>query len=279
MSETQYTTNRIATILSKLGNTEEGVDVYLQPQTDPVFRYFLMEDLQTGITLTSPALKDSSIINVAAGHGFTATGEYLVIREGDAFEQLAVTGVSTNAISVEMPVARTYAVETSLVTRGNIQMNVDGSSTPRKFHCRLTSAVGTATPVNIKAAIITMAHGANVPDDGRFGGLVATGFNGLHFRKENGFYYNLGNYKNNQEFRTIGADVNYTQKAPAGTYGTIITIPLEGTFGKVLQLDPRINDSVAGYVRDDLSPTAGMASMITTVLGSYTTFLPPYTDV
>ena len=114
-----------------------------------------------------------------------------------------------------------------------------------------------------------MQHGANVPDDGKFGGISAL-TNGMYFRKENGERVNLGNYISNQSFKDVGAFVEYTQKAPAGTYATNITFDVENIFGQVIRVNPRTNDFILARVRDDQNSGAGMAKMSISLVGSFT---------
>ena len=250
---------------------QKEIDVHIQSQTSQLFQYFLMDEQKTDITLTSAISMDNEIINVSAGHGFTAaSGEYIVIRNGDSFVQAKVTGVSTNAISIEIPVSVDIPI-TASVMRGNINMNVDGLSTPIdfKYTSNCCGSEEAQIPIDIGTVIITMQHGANVPDDGKFGGITAL-TNGMYFRKENGERINLGNYISNQSFKDVGADVEYTQKAPAGTYATNITFDIERIFGQVVRVNPRTNDFILAKVRDDIDAGSGMAKMSISLVGSFT---------
>ena len=248
----------------------EGVDVNIQSQTSPLFQYFLMDEQKTDISLTSEISIDASVINVSSGHGFTAaSGEYILVRNGDVFTQTKVKSVATDAITVEMPIDSRYPVFGTTVIRGNINMNIDGSAAPTDFICLLPESSGAQIPIDISTIILTMQHGSNVPDDAKFGGLTAL-TNGIYFRKVNGDRLNLGNYQNNQRFRDIGAEVLYTEKAPAGTNGTIIKLPLEDVFGQVIRLNPRTNDCFLGHVRDDIDAVSGMVKMTVSLIGSLT---------
>lgn len=250
---------------------QKDIDNNPQSQTSPLFQYYLINEQKTDITLTAAISADDTVINVSAGHGFTAaTGEYLVVRNGDQFSQFAVVSVATNAITIDIPAATGFPI-TSGVIRGNSSMNVDGSSTPVdfKYSSNHSGALSPTIPVDISAVVITMQHGSNVPDDGRFGGLGAL-TNGLYFRKVNGASVNLGNYKTNQDFKDRGAFVEYTSKAPAGTNGTSIEFDLEKSFGQVMRVDPRDTDYMLAQVRDDIDATAGMAKMTISLIGSLT---------
>ena len=253
------------------GGHQKEIDVHIQSQTSQLFQYFLINEQKIDIMLTAPISMDDEVINVSAGHGFTgASGEYIVIRNGDIFTQSKVIGVVTNAITIEMPVSVDIPV-TAGVMRGNINMNVDGSSTSVdfKYTSNCCGSENALIPIDIGTVIITMQHGANVPDDGKFGGLAAL-TNGIYFRKENGERVSLGNYISNQSFKDVGADVEYTQKAPAGTNATNITFDIERIFGQVVRVNPRTNDFILAKIRDDIDIGSGMAKMSISLVGSFT---------
>ena len=244
----------------------DGIDVHIQSQTSALFRYFLMIEQKTDITLTAAIEMDDQVVNVSAGHGFTAaSGEYMVVRYGDLFTQTKVTAVSTNAITVSMPISSDFP-DTSTVIRGNINMNIDGNAVPTDFKFAFP---GATIPIDLSTIILTMQHGANVPDDGKFGGLAAIA-KGVYFRKVNGGRVSLGNYINNQAFKDVGASVEYTSKAPAGTNGTNIRLGIESIFGQVIRMDPRTEDQFIGHVRDDVDAVTGMAKMTVAIIGSFT---------
>ena len=52
-------------MLTKLGNSDDGVDVYIQSNTTRFFRYFLINEIKTDITLTQAVAVDDSVINVS----------------------------------------------------------------------------------------------------------------------------------------------------------------------------------------------------------------------
>lgn len=250
---------------------QKEIDVHIQSQTSQLFQYFLMNEQKMDITLTAPISMDDVIINVSAGHGFiAAAGEYIVIRDGDIFSQAKVISVSTNAITIDMPCAADIPATASVI-RGNVNMNVNGSITPIdfKYSSNCCGSQNAIIPIDIGKVVITMQHGTNTPDDGKFGGLSAL-TNGLFFRKENGIRLNLGNYIYNQSFKDVGATVEYTEKAPAGTKGTNIVFDIERIFGQVIRMNPRLDEFILAKVRDNLSTGAGMAKLAVSLIGSFT---------
>lgn len=244
-----------------------GTDVFIQDSTSPLFQYFFMRELKTDIALTSPVSIGDEVIDVSPGHGFTGVaGEQIVLFENNRYLQLAVTNVVGDAISIEEPSTVEYSIAGAVVVRGNILMNVDGSGGDINFDVTLRRF---DVPVDISQVIITMQHGANVPDDGKFGGLAAL-TNGIYFHKHDGAIFSMGNYTSNQAFKDTGGIVEYTDKAPAGTNATNIAFDIKKVFGQVIRLDPRTNDFLRGTVRDNIDAGEGMAKLTASLIGSYT---------
>lgn len=245
-----------------------GIDVNIQSQTSPVFQYLLMNEIKTDITLTSQIEVDDVVVNVSAGHGFTAVdGEFMVCRNGDTFFQLRVKSVATNAITIEAPIDSVFPVIGTSVIRGNINMNIDGSTTPVDFKFGLNDP-STSIPIDISAVIVTMQHTAE-GGDGLFGAIAPLSL-GLFLRKVNGENRSLGNYTTNQEFRDVGADIAYTDKGAGANFATNITIDLEKVFKQVIRIDPVDDDVIYARVRDDLTLTAKLTKLTISILGSFT---------
>lgn len=230
-----------------------NVDVTLQSSINPVWQYFLMQEQKTDITLTSAIAENDDVINVSAGHGFTAVaGEYIVVRCGDLFLQMEVKSVASDAITVFMPIDTDFPDNCS-VMRGNINMNVNGSITPVDFEFTSdkNGGVDPVIPIDMATVKITMQH-ATAGDDSLFGNLAAL-TNGFYFRKKDGSFMNFGNYKSNQKFKDLGAKVTYTDKAGGGNFSTEIEFDLKEIFTQEVRLDPRTVDKILGKVRDNIA--------------------------
>jgi hypothetical protein len=250
-------------MLSKTFNSGNTKEVFIQDTTSPLFQYYLMTEEKTDITLTSDINIDDVTFEVSADHGIT-TSHYLALWEGSAFEQVKVAGVSTNTITVELPFATAFSALGTQIVRGKIDLAIDTTGTDFYFKMYNNAQI----PIDIGYFVLTMQHGANVPDDGKFGGIDAL-TNGIYFRQVDGTRINLGNYKTNQDFKDRGAIVSYTEKAPAGTNGTSILFDIKSTFGQVMRINPRLNDYFIGRLRDELE-TEGMVKFTISLLGSYT---------
>lgn len=251
---------------------QKEIDVNIQSQTSSLFQFLLMVEQKTDITLTSPISIDDTIVNVSPGHGFTSTiavpvpGEFMVCRNGNSFFQLRVVDVNVNAITVEAPIDSAYPIEGTTVVRGNTRMDIDGLVTPVDFQFSFNGDAGANVPIDIQGIVFTFQSGATVPDDGTFGGIPAL-TKGLLLRKVNSENFGLGNYTSNQEFRDVGGIIEYSDKAPSGTNATNIFIDIEGRFGQVIRLDPRIPDRIFARNQDNL---AGLDKFTISLLGSFT---------
>lgn len=243
-------------------NKKNKIDVFINDQTNPLFQYFLVQELKTDITLTSTVAKDAEIIPVSAGHGFTAvSGEMITIFDNNRYIQSRVVSVSTNDITVETPTA--FALTTNaVVIRGNRNINQNASVTPIEFLFQLRNYT---IPIDISKIIIIATHAA-AGDYSKFTGITKL-INGMWFRKENDIDFNLGNYQINEDFRLKGASVDFPDKAPSGTYATEIVFDMVDIFGQVMRFYPAIDDLFKGTSRDDLS---SITTMTISLIGSYT---------
>jgi len=247
----------------KIGANKKGkIDVFVNDQTNPLFQNFLMNELKDDITLTSPALKNAEVVSVSTGHGFTvADGEYITIYENNRWVQSRVVSVDGDDIGLDEPLAFEISTD-AIVIRGNNLLNVDGSTDEVEFSFMLRSFT---IPIDISKIIILAIHPAE-GDYTKFTGITELP-NGIWFRKENGVDFNLGNYKNNQDFRLKGATVDFPDKAPAGAFATEIVFDMVDIFGQVMRFYPEDDDTFKGTVRDALQT---ITSLQVALIGSYT---------
>lgn len=230
------------------GGQEPGasLDVFIQDQDTPPFQYYLMQNLKTDISLVTGTAVDDEVIYVDAGHGIT-TDSYLSIREGSYQSQVGVAGVVGDDITLMSPLSTAYTTAAQVI-RGNIEMNISGSYSDQVFEMDMWGT----EPVDIQTVIVTMQHGTE-GDDSKFGGITAL-TNGLLFSKvDDNLHQHLGNYKQNQDFREFGANVEYTDKAGGGNHSTNVTYDIKSIYGVVLRVDPRINGLLNATVQDNLN--------------------------
>lgn len=245
-----------------VSNADGPFDVFLQDQTTPPFHYFMMTEEKTDITLTAPIAEDDEIINVSAGHGF-AVGHMIVIAEGDLFEQVVVTAVNVNAITINIPMANAFTIAAKVI-RGNRELNIDGT-TPKEIFARIYGE-GATVPIDIINAKATMIH-AGPGDLSKFGG-ISERTNGMYLRQTNGHKLNLANYKKNQDFEDFGWKVRYDDRAGGGgEYSTIAEIDIKKIYGVAFRLFPEDSQFIKGMIRDDLT---GLLSFRIMLYGQFT---------
>lgn len=244
-----------------IGDGAKKFDVLINDQVTPPFHYYFMREDKADITLTAPAVLGSDIINVSAGHGFTAGGEFISIFDNNRYMQCKVKAVNTNAVTLDFPVTHAFSIN-AVVVRGSVDMNIDGSVTPQLFMLRIRESV---VPFDIDTFITSMVHAAE-GDDSKFGGIAAI-TNGVHVRKENAMVQNLGNYKKNSDYKSFGSSVEYTSKAGGGAYGTLIKSDLREIYGVVVRVRPAVDEIVKVIIRDNLT---GLTSMRVSALGQFT---------
>lgn len=241
---------------------QKQIDTVEQSQLEPMFQYYLMQEIKLDVTLTADSAFDADVIAVSAGHGIVI-GNRVVLCNGTSFQQCEVTNVATNNISIRNPLSFAFPAASTIVTVGNIDMNKDFSSTPADFVFRIR---GGQTPVDVSGAILTMMHTAQ-PGDNLFGGITAL-TKGIFARKIDGSVQPLGAYQKNSDFRDFGWSVTYPVKVPSEDYATEAKLNFISTFGKEVRIDPRTSDYMHVRTRDNL--LTGMSKMRASIFGSYT---------
>ena len=241
----------------------EGVDVFVQSNTNTVFQYFLINELDDTITLTADASPDDETIDVSAGHGFSA-GEMVVLWQDGYFRQITVKSVNVNELSLSVPVSLPFTVADCVVVRGSKNLAVNGT-TPKTFTFKPRAGI---VPIDIGSIIITMDHPA-AGDPSKFGDLTAL-TNGMYVRKHNGSITALGNYKKNADFNSIGGDITFYDKAGGGAFGTKVDVAINTPehYDTVIRIDSGNNDELQVRIRDDIS---AITSIEFSLLGSLTT--------
>lgn len=231
----------------------EIVENVRQDNTSAILDIYFSEKLKEDITLTQDTVPGTEpgnfVFNVSAGHGFTGGGEWLEIWENGYFAQVEVESVNVDAVTVALPIERVWTTS-AVVKRVNVDMNVDGTA-PRKF---TFSPIGTSWDVT--RFILNMTH-ASAGDDSKFGSLPAL-TNGVYARRKNngsGTFGNLFNSKTNGEFRTRAYDLNYSDKAGGGLFGTSVRRSFNGDDknGAVVRVDGASLVELEAWIRDNIS--------------------------
>ena len=225
-----------------------AVQVDIQDQWSDALFIKLHKHLGAGITLTSDASLNDTVLNVESGHGAVA-GNLICLKEGIEYYQGTVLSTTATTITLDMPLdfAFTAGAYCSPTTD---QMGVDGSGTDQEFHLQPNDGVKwDITQLNC------IINGTGVMDSAQFGDITAL-TNGLVVRKQDGqdSAKNLFNIKNNADWSLRG-NIFYDPKAPAGTSAVRINIKFGGQSesGVVIRLDGSLNQEFIIIVRDDAS--------------------------
>lgn len=231
----------------------DKLDVAIQDQTTPPFHYYLMTENKTDIGLTAGIPKDTTVIPVTSGHGFTVTApnDYIAIWEDSVFEQIKVIGVSGDNITVSMPIANPFTIAAQVV-RGKIDLNVDGSTVHVDAFFRMFGP-NAIVPIDIIGGKVVMLH-SSAGDRSKYGDLAALADgDGTFLRQNNGSSVNLGDYQNNQDYEEHGWSVEFDDKAGGGNFSTVAEIDVKKTYGVAIRFDPNLNDYFQACIRGNLS--------------------------
>lgn len=241
-------------------------DSVIQSSTNGTFFYIGQRVLDDTILLAESAVIDTDTLILTTGHNFAA-GEYITLWQYSRFQQLLVVAINVDSnadkIQVSEPLTQTYGVSTTKVIRGNIDLNVDGSSAEVEFSLKMYNMV---VPIDI-SAIVIQAFSTTVPDDGKFAGITALA-NGIYFqRRGDDGIASFGNYQKNIDFKLRHFNATYTDKAPSSGYGTELVLDVEDVYKSAVRLGIHNNQYISGKIRDDLT---GLALLRVAVIGGYT---------
>jgi hypothetical protein len=225
--------------------TTDTLDVKIQDQTTAIVDYFLCRDLLT-LTLSTDAVIDEYTITVTDATG-VVVGTYVCLQEGERAFQAKILSIATNTLTLDTPLDFSFTTAASVANR-NPQLNIDGSSTVQ---------IASLFPIagakwDITRIIMSMTHAA-AADDGKFGGISAL-TSGIVIRKSDGIHHTIFNAKTNGDLRERMFDVTFSDKAPAGQYGTSGRRSFSGQDknGVVIRLDGDLNEKLEVLIQDDL---------------------------
>jgi hypothetical protein len=246
---------------------QKEIDNNPQSQVGNKFQYFAIREDKTDILLTAAVSPGDTSVNVSAGHGFTVTpGIKITLFDGEFYHQSSIKAVNTNEIVLFDPIELPFSVASTTVVRGSSELAANNSAGV-DYQWNPVGR-GATIPIDVNKIIITFECGGSVPDLGKFGAATAL-VNKMYIRKTSSpINTNLGVFSKNRDFRDYGAKVEFTDKAPAGTNGVIITFDVEEAFTQQERFKPNLNAFVL-TCQDDMDIT-GIESMRVSILGSYT---------
>lgn len=256
--------------MSTLGNgrlvKRDTFEIY--STTPPLEWYFSQRITETNLTnpigITAGEVDCPETITVDDPTG-AAAGKYIELWEGPFFMQVEIKSVLGSDITLHMPVGFPFTIAANAYIV-NVDMNVDGSVTPQTF--RLEAGPAFTSDLYITRFVIVMTH-SGAGDDSKFGSIAAL-TNGLYFGSRGliptqigplVIVNNLFNVKTNKDLRVRTYDIDYSDKAGGGNFGTSSRKTFNGPekSGMAIPIYLQNNDSPFAIVRDNLS----VADMVT----------------
>lgn len=236
-----------------------GVPVNVQDQTSRPFDIRVNKMEITGLSLAAQPIVNSYTLQLSPGHGVTTGDSLSVIEEVDLIPHLwygDVLGVSGDIITMDKPCPYSYSTSATVFTYTN-NMNVDGSTTAQIFS--ITNYFSTAVDITRLMFHITDATSM---DDAKFGGMPALTRGFLVRKKENGWYTNYFDIKNNGQLGELAYDKKYDDKAPAGVYGLSGRLTYAGQNKHGVTIRLQSGDSIEAVVQDDLTDLVSFTMMV-----------------
>ena len=230
---------------------DSGLAVYVNDQVTNTLDISFLQELTTTELAVETAIDDRTL-TIDAGHGAVA-GNILELADAatNDFMQATILSVATNVITLDQPINRVYAVDAPIVI-SSADMLVDGSSTPKIF-----SILPLPTQSGDIVRVIIDLRGSSAMDFSTFGSDAAL-TNGcvLRYKKANGDYRNLFNWKNNGDFiRQAGGDFDILVNNGANQRAFVARTTFGGQAkrGAVIRLEGAKDEILEVVIQDDLT--------------------------
>lgn len=231
--------------------TSSSQDVNIQDQHTSVIVAYFSNEIASSTIATNPTVIGDLSFNVADATGILAD-HYLSIFNvvANRFYLATILDVTDDTITVDTPLDFAYPIG-SFVTAGEINLNINGSSTPVIYGLRNTEeAIGSA--FDITKVIFTCLTDTAV-DLSKFGDIVAL-TNGLVLRKKDDDYMNVFNVKTNGDLANIMDFEPQSATNPAqGQDGFISNMTFAGQekIGVTIRLEP--GEDIQIIIQDNLT--------------------------
>lgn len=226
-----------------------AIPVNVQDQhTRALDLYFIQQQAIT--TLAANASPGDTTLTLTSAVGFAVGDTVGLFTSTGQFYFASIVAVAAPIITVDTPLDLAYSIGDNIISATK-NLAVSGTlASPQIFQ---VGPVGAGTGVDVD---ITRIMGSIIDDtamdDAKFGGITAL-TNGLVLRVNNGTMQNIWNIKSNGEFGLLAFDIDYSIKAPAGSYGFRFrnTYAGQSKHGVTLRLEP--GDKLELLVQDDLT--------------------------
>ena len=205
----------------------------------------------TGIntTLQAPAVTNDLFINVTDSTGFNVDDTFIISEDGTEEIRFRILSIVGNIINLDRPLDSNYLTGAN-VSVTNSNMAVDGSVTPVSFFIQ-PPLTGDKNVFQMTRFLIQMTH-AGVPDDGKFGGIPQLTKGVIIRIKKSNVFQTASIWRDNGDLKTDMYNVDYSDKAPAGEYGTNGRWTVTES-GAILEIDGSTGDFLEVIIQDDLT--------------------------
>lgn len=233
------------------GNTvnveDNALAVVIQDQHSGIVSAPFMKRVSV-TALTAPTVRGENILNLTAGHEFSAN-DCLYIADTVSAQLVHVVSVNVNAITVDSPIIKAFAVADTIVLKVTHNMNVNGASTALVYSASLPA--NAVTRLDITGIRFHLLDNTAM-DDSLFGGIASlTKGIVLQHVLADGERRHLFNIKNNTDFMLTMDNCSYSEKAPSGSYGFLTDWKVRDNQGVTLRLLP--GEHLDLSIQDDLS--------------------------
>lgn len=239
-----------------IGSLSGGLDIHDADVHREYITHYLYQHLAS-YTLAAPIAAGEYQFTVTNGTGIVV-GSYIHpvdnIAEAHDPELLVVTAVDTNTVTINRPLDNSYTVAGTVINRVNREANVNGSiASPIVFV--LTPFFNEAW--HIACLNITIRDDAEM-DDSKFGGIAAL-TNGILLRTKdvNNTYNTIFHARSNSALFRKGCELEYSSKAPAGTYGLRAKLRVKDEVDAVVRLTS--TDTLELVIQDNLTGLLGFS--------------------
>jgi len=228
-----------------------AIDTFLQDQTTALGAIYMLRRLNI-VTLASPIAVGDRTVDLGAGHGFSAGDYFGVIDTATGFLWAGLcVGVAVNTITIDTPSGNAFAIASSFASRSTIEMNVDASGGELIY-----SLVPRGDRAWDIVSCVFSIEGVAAMDTGLFGDQASL-TNGVLLRKkrQDGSFANIMVAHNNGDFETLGAYVEYHDRAGGGgTYGFVARFRFGGqsNWGAVPRIDGTKGEELQVVIFDKL---------------------------
>lgn len=198
-------------------------------------------------TLNGAISAGDYVITLTATTGFIDGTQVGVFSVNSFFFAGQVGAPSDNDITLDSPLDIDY-IDGSNVLATSTNMAVNGGTTPVVFQI---GPVGGTLEVDV-TRIMGYIQDGTAMDDAKFGGISAL-TNGVVLRLNNGVMQNIWNIKSNGDIGLLCFDLNYSDKAPAGSYGLRFRNTFAGPSKHGVTLRLEADETLEIIIQDDLT--------------------------